>query len=75
MRFEIVTAHSRAGVRLVAAGDVDLAVVTGQAATPAQGNPNLTPAPAGQKGQFDINIADPRFRDELLSQAGKLGYL
>src|SRR5262249_41681509 len=30
MRFEIVTAHSRAGVRLVAAGEVDLAVVTGQ---------------------------------------------
>ncbi|HKZ08493.1 MAG TPA: LysR family transcriptional regulator [Methylomirabilota bacterium] len=30
LRFEIVTAHSRAGVRLVAAGDVDLAVVTGQ---------------------------------------------
>ena len=30
MRFEIVTTHSRAGVRLVASGDVDLAVVTGQ---------------------------------------------
>ena len=30
VRFEIVTAHSRAGVRLVASGDVDLAVVTGQ---------------------------------------------
>jgi DNA-binding transcriptional LysR family regulator len=30
VRFEIVTAHSRAGVRLVAEGDVDLAVVTGQ---------------------------------------------
>jgi DNA-binding transcriptional LysR family regulator len=30
VRFEIVTAHSRAGVRLVVAGDVDLAVVTGQ---------------------------------------------
>src|ERR1700752_4849658 len=30
MRFEIVTTHSRAGVRLVAEGDVDLAVVTGQ---------------------------------------------
>ena len=30
VRFEIVTAHSRLGVRLVAAGDVDLAVVTGQ---------------------------------------------
>jgi DNA-binding transcriptional LysR family regulator len=30
VRFEIVTAHSRAGVRLVLAGDVDLAVVTGQ---------------------------------------------
>jgi len=30
VRFEIVTTHSRAGVRLVAAGDVDLAVVTGQ---------------------------------------------
>jgi DNA-binding transcriptional LysR family regulator len=29
-RFEIVTTHSRAGVRLVASGDVDLAVVTGQ---------------------------------------------
>jgi DNA-binding transcriptional LysR family regulator len=29
VRFEIVTTHSRAGVRLVAAGDVDLAVVTG----------------------------------------------
>src|SRR5215510_738661 len=29
-RFEIVTTHSRAGVRLVAAGEVDLAVVTGQ---------------------------------------------
>ena len=32
MRFEIVTAHSRAAVRLVASGDVDLAVVTGQEA-------------------------------------------
>ncbi len=32
VRFEIVTTHSRAGVRLVAAGDVDLAVVTGQEA-------------------------------------------
>ena len=30
VRFEIVTTHSPAGVRLVAAGDVDLAVVTGQ---------------------------------------------
>src|SRR5215813_4257592 len=30
MRFEIVTTHSRAGVRLVVEGDVDLAVVTGQ---------------------------------------------
>src|SRR5262244_1921714 len=30
VRFEIVTTHSRAGVRLVTAGDVDLAVVTGQ---------------------------------------------
>ena len=30
VRFEIVTAHSRAGVRLVVAGDVDLAIVTGQ---------------------------------------------
>src|SRR5437016_8863910 len=30
VRFEIVTAHSRAGVRLAAEGDVDLAVVTGQ---------------------------------------------
>ena len=30
VRFEIITTHSRAGVRLVAAGDVDLAVVTGQ---------------------------------------------
>jgi DNA-binding transcriptional LysR family regulator len=30
VRFEIVTTHSRPGVRLVAAGDVDLAVVTGQ---------------------------------------------
>jgi len=30
VRFEIVTTHSRAGVRLVAGGDVDLAVVTGQ---------------------------------------------
>jgi DNA-binding transcriptional LysR family regulator len=32
VRFEIVTTHSRAGVRLVAGGDVDLAVVTGQEA-------------------------------------------
>jgi DNA-binding transcriptional LysR family regulator len=30
VRFQIVTTHSRAGVRLVADGDVDLAVVTGQ---------------------------------------------
>jgi DNA-binding transcriptional LysR family regulator len=30
VRFEIVTTHSRAAVRLVAGGDVDLAVVTGQ---------------------------------------------
>ena len=30
VRFEIVTTHSVAGVRLVSAGDVDLAVVTGQ---------------------------------------------
>jgi DNA-binding transcriptional LysR family regulator len=30
IRFEIVTTHSRAGVRLAAGGDVDLAVVTGQ---------------------------------------------
>src|SRR5207247_2179188 len=30
VRFEIVTTHSREGVRLVAGGDVDLAVVTGQ---------------------------------------------
>ena len=30
MRFEIVTTHSRAGVRLVVSGAVDLAVVTGQ---------------------------------------------
>src|SRR5882724_3108307 len=30
VRFEIVTTHSRAGVRLMAGGDVDLAVVTGQ---------------------------------------------
>src|SRR5215467_12743385 len=30
VRFEIVTTHSREGVRLVASGDVDLAVVTGQ---------------------------------------------
>ena len=30
VRFEIVTTHSPAGVRLVAGGDVDLAVVTGQ---------------------------------------------
>jgi DNA-binding transcriptional LysR family regulator len=32
VRFEIVTTHSRASVRLVAEGDVDLAVVTGQEA-------------------------------------------
>jgi DNA-binding transcriptional LysR family regulator len=32
VRFEIVTTHSRASVRLVASGDVDLAVVTGQEA-------------------------------------------
>ena len=32
VRFEIVTTHSRAGVRLVVAGEVDLAVVTGQEA-------------------------------------------
>jgi len=32
VRFELVTTHSSAGVRLVAAGDVDLAVVTGQEA-------------------------------------------
>jgi len=30
VRFEIITTHSRAGVRLVVGGDVDLAVVTGQ---------------------------------------------
>jgi DNA-binding transcriptional LysR family regulator len=30
VRFELVTTHSRASVRLVAEGDVDLAVVTGQ---------------------------------------------
>ena len=30
VRFEIVTTHSRASVRLVVEGDVDLAVVTGQ---------------------------------------------
>lgn len=30
VRFELVTTHSTAGVRLVATGDVDLAVVTGQ---------------------------------------------
>jgi DNA-binding transcriptional LysR family regulator len=30
VRFEMVTTHSRASVRLVAAGEVDLAVVTGQ---------------------------------------------
>jgi DNA-binding transcriptional LysR family regulator len=30
VRFELVTTHSRAGMRLVAGGDVDLAVVTGQ---------------------------------------------
>ena len=30
IRFEIVTTHSRESVRLVASGDVDLAVVTGQ---------------------------------------------
>ncbi len=30
LRFEIVTTHSRAGVRLVQSGEVDLAVVTGQ---------------------------------------------
>jgi len=30
LRFEIVTTHSRAGMRLAASGDVDLAVVTGQ---------------------------------------------
>src|SRR5205809_4489080 len=30
VRFEIITTHSGAGVRLVAGGDVDLAVVTGQ---------------------------------------------
>jgi DNA-binding transcriptional LysR family regulator len=30
VRFEIVTTHSRAGLRLVVEGDVDLAVVTGQ---------------------------------------------
>jgi DNA-binding transcriptional LysR family regulator len=30
VRFEIVTTHSRSGVRLVASGEVDLAVVTGQ---------------------------------------------
>src|SRR5262245_12165254 len=29
VRFEIVTTHSRAGVRLVVAGEVDLAIVTG----------------------------------------------
>ncbi|MBM4443393.1 MAG: LysR family transcriptional regulator [Candidatus Rokubacteria bacterium] len=32
VRFEIVTTYSRAGVRLVAGGDVELAVVTGQEA-------------------------------------------
>src|SRR5207245_203680 len=30
VRFELVTTHSRAGVRLLVDGDVDLAVVTGQ---------------------------------------------
>src|SRR5262245_9308185 len=30
LRFEIVTAHSRAAMRLIAAGEVELAVVTGQ---------------------------------------------
>ncbi|HYS92753.1 MAG TPA: LysR family transcriptional regulator [Candidatus Acidoferrales bacterium] len=39
VRFEIVTTHSRAGVRLVAGGDVDLAVVTGQEIV--NGNPNI----------------------------------
>src|SRR2546421_4152635 len=34
VRFQLVTTHSRAGVRLVAAGDVDLAVVTGQDTPP-----------------------------------------
>jgi DNA-binding transcriptional LysR family regulator len=33
VRFEIVTTHSRAGVRLVTDGEVDLAVVTGQEAS------------------------------------------
>ncbi len=45
VRFEIVTTHSREGVRLVARGDVDLAVVTGQD-TPrgSRGPPPLRPA-------------------------------
>jgi hypothetical protein len=36
------------------------AVVTGLSATPAHGNPNLTPAPTATKGQFDISTVDIR---------------
>jgi DNA-binding transcriptional LysR family regulator len=45
LRFEIVTAHSRAGVRLVRSGEVDFAVVTGQEPQPGLGEQRLFDQP------------------------------
>src|SRR5262249_39304502 len=65
VRFEIVTTHSPAGVRLVAAGDVDLAVVTGQENPPGLEGPHLLHQPL-------VWISPPRTRPERAPAASAL---
>src|SRR5438093_1246884 len=55
-RFEIVTTHSRAGVRLVAAGEVDLAVVTGSGWS----RRSRSGRPAGRRRRARGRTARPR---------------
>lgn len=52
--------HVSVGNPFQSAEGQPFAVVTDANATPASGNPNLTPNPTATKGQFDISVADPR---------------
>jgi DNA-binding transcriptional LysR family regulator len=71
VRFEIVTTHSREGVRLVAGGDVDLAVVTGQDAPRGLEDRHLFDQPfvwvgprRGRRGRRDRTSLTERLRRE-----------
>ena len=68
VRFEIFTTHSRAGVRLVASGDVDLAVVAGQEAPRGLEERHLFDQPfvwvGPRRGRRDRALLTERLRQE-----------